>query len=517
MWMDLRFVWRQILRNPAFSAVAILSLALGAGVNSAIFSLLDGLYLRPPAVEDSGNLVRVFVSSPEQPYGSLSYPEYEELRRESRSLRDLATLMRRGGRLELNGVRKLHLVNVTSPDFFQVLGVKPLAGRLYGPEEEGAAVAVLGFGAYQRLFGGDPQVVGRAVQLTDTQVTIIGVLPAEFRDLSATGDRDFWVPSGTWRQMNEGSGRDFTLRGNRIFETVGRLKAGVSLRKAQAELDGVAEGMEAVNGRRPKMAVVGDSEWRRKNAGVAGAALMAIVGLVVLTACVNVASLLLARAAARRREVGLRAALGAPKQAVARLFLLESLVLSVLGLAAGVAMAAWLVQGWKLLFPPPPGMGMGSGMEFRMDGRVFGATLTVSMLTVVLVGLAPMLTALRIGLMETLRGGEERIRRWPLRNVLAAAQVAMAVVMLTGAGLLGHSFLHTRSGGIGITRADPLVVWCTGERERYDEAAESVRALPGVRRVAVAMRAPFSLSGAGMFQLVSVEGTRSCGQNGPWR
>lgn len=516
MWSDLRFAARQLTRNPAFTLLAVLSLALGAGVNSTIFSLLDGLYLRPLAVRHPENLIRVFAPAPDDPYGLLSYVEYEKMRRETRSFDGVATLMNRGARLEVNGVQKLLLANITSPDFFQVLGVQPRWGRLYGPGPESGPVAVLGYNAFHRYFQGDPAIVGRAVRLTNAQVTIIGVLPPTFRDTAPTGGRDLWVPPQTWSAMIGGSQADFTSPANRIFQVLARRKAGASLEAMQAEADAVAARLPLLDGRRVRFVLLSDLDWRLENAGVAGAALFAIVGLVVLTACVNVANLLLARADKRRREIGLRAALGAARWPVARLFLLECALLAILGLACGSLLSLWAVQALPALFPAAPGLNEEPGLDFRVDLRVFCATALVSLATLVLTALSPLIAAARVNLVDSLRGATSPgAARWPLRNILASAQMALSLVLLAAAGLLGYSFWQTRAADVGLTRNNPLVVWCVGAREHFARGFEQAGALPGVRRMAAAMRAPFSLSGRGMAQAVSADGHPELRQDRP--
>lgn len=516
MFSDFRVVLRQLRLNPGFTVVAVLSLALGAGVNATIFSLVDGLYLRPMAVPEPGRLVRVFLSAPDEPHGYLSYPEYEELRASVRSFSGASAFMRRGGWLVRDQNRKLLTVNITSPDFFTVMGVQPFLGRLYGAGREEAPAAVLGYGAWQRIFGGNEAVIGRTVQLTEAQVTIAGVLPPDFRDTDPGGAQDLWVPPATWSAMIGGSTQDFTNRENRIFETFGRLRKGASQGAAHSESAALSrrwqEQYRSTNGNRGLL-LIADSEWRWEDSRKESTALLAIVLLVALTGCVNVANLLLARAEARRREIAVRAALGATGWRLIRLFLVQTFVLGLLGLSAGVLFAFWLVQSLPALMVPPPGFF--STEVFTADGRVLTGAALVTLATILAAGLAPALAALKSDLTGSLRGLTIAGSRWPVRNILAGVQAALSVVLLACAGVLAASFWQTRTADIGMTRENLLIPWVMGERAMYRPAADAVRALPGVKRMAVAMRAPFSLSGRGMFKKVSDPGNPNFGGGQP--
>lgn len=198
MLSDLRFAVRLLVKSPGFMAVAVLSLALGIGANSAIFCLIDGLWLRPLGIPDFGNLVRVFSTTGQEPFGGLSYPEYLDLQQQTGAFSSLVAIGRRGAGYYRGEERKLLLVNVSSPNFFSAMGVKPALGRVFGPDDPNEAVVVIGNNLWRREFGTDPNIVGKSVRLTMAQVTIIGVLPAEFRDTEASSDRDLWVSPRTW-------------------------------------------------------------------------------------------------------------------------------------------------------------------------------------------------------------------------------------------------------------------------------------------------------------------------------
>jgi len=508
MLHDLRIALRLLFKNPTFTVVAALSLALGIGANSAIFSLLDGLYLRPLAVPDSGRIVRVFFSSPEETHGHLSYPEFRELRAGVTGLEGLGACMGRGARYEQDGVQRLLLVNVVSPDFFQVLGLQAHQGRLFSSADEGAPLVVLGYDAWHRLFGGDPAIVGRAIRLTGKSVTVAGVLPREFRDISVSGDRDVWVPPWTWSVMSGGGSSDFETRRFRVYQILGRRKAGVSLAEVNAEIETVGRRMAQDHpdtNKSLRAFAISDFDWRWDNSKESAGVLLAIVFLVVLIAAVNVANLLLARVEARRREIAVRAALGASAWRLARQFLAETLLLGVLGLAGGIVIAIWLIEAVPSLLVSVPGYRLFE--RFQMDRRVFFGAAGVTALTAVLISLAPAFTAWKLRLMTVLRGGAGAGgRRRPLRIYLAVAQVALSLVLLTLASVLAASFSNTRTQHLGFGQKNILLAWVHGSERVYPAAVQRVAALPGVRKVGTATRAPLSMSGGGMFVRMTIPG-----------
>jgi predicted permease len=508
MIQDFRVAVRLLFKNPAFTLVAALSLALGIGANSAIFSLLDGLYLRPLAVPDSGRIMRVFFSSPEDSHGLMSYPEYRDLRAAVTGFDGLAACMGRGATYEQDGVRRMLLVNVVSPDFFQVLDVQPHQGRFFTPADEGTPLVVLGYEAWQRLFGGDPGIVGRAIRLTGASVTIAGVLPRQFRDIRVAGDRDIWAPPWTWGVMSGGGSSDFENRRFRVYSVLGRRKAGAGSGELNAQTEAwgrrLAQDHPETN-KSLRAFAISDFEWRWSNSKESAVALLAIVFLVVLIAAVNVANLLLARLEARRREIAVRAALGASAWRLARQFLSESLVLGALGMIGGLVIAVWLIGAVPRLLVSVPGYRLFE--EFQMDGRVFLGAAAVTALTAGLISLAPAFSAWRLRLMTVLRGGAGAGgRRRPLRIYLAAAQVALSLVLLTLASVLAASFANTRTQHLGFAQKNLLLAWVHGAERTYPAAAERIATLPGVRRVATATRAPLSISGGGMFVRMTIPG-----------
>ncbi|MDX2154463.1 MAG: ABC transporter permease [Bryobacteraceae bacterium] len=494
MLADLRLALRMLLKRPALTFVAALSLALGIGANSTIFSLLDGFYLRPLAVPAPGQIVRLFLSHPEDPYGYFSYPEFRELQRDAKSLSGLAASMNRGARYNDGQSTRTLLVNVVSPDFFQVLGVKPHLGRFFGPADESQPLIVVGYAAWQTVFGGDPALVGRTLRLNRGTVTVAGILPPEFRELKAAGDRHFWAPPSTWRTMSGGQTRDFDDPTFRVYQVLARRAPGVSDDQARAEVETIARRWQRPDNPR-RGVLLSDFDWRWKNNGPTIASLFAIVALVVLIASVNVANLLLARAEARRREIAIRTAVGAPRWRLVRQFFVESSLLGAIAVALGLAIAFWLIEALPKMIPSAPGYS--AAERFQLDLRVTLATLAVGAVTMLLFGLAPAFSATSV---------PKTMQRFPLRNILALSQVAVSLVLTVTAGALVLSFWNTRTAPVGFARKDLLLAWLSGEKSLQQTAIDRISALPGVTRVAVATRAPLSFSAGGMFLNVAVPG-----------
>ncbi|HBY62344.1 MAG TPA: hypothetical protein DEH78_21180, partial [Solibacterales bacterium] len=484
-------------------------LALGIGANATIFSLLDGMYLRPLGVPAPAEVVRVFLAHEEDPYGNLSYPEFRDLRAEAKSFTGVAAAMRRGARYRDGETTRILLVNVASPDFFQVMGVKPHLGRLFGAGEEDGAPIVVGYDAWQRVFGGDRNLVGRSLRLNRGTVTVAGILPPEFRDTGVTGYRDFWAPPRTWMAMAGGEvASDFEARRFRVYDVLARLRPGVSEAQARAEVETIARRWEQAHPESNKArrgVLVTDFDWRWKNSKVTVGAMFGVVALVILIASVNVANLLLARAEARRREIAIRTAIGASRWRVARQFLVESLLLGGAGLAMSLVIAFWLIEALPGILPATPGYA--APARFELDLRVTLATLAVGLTTALLFGLAPAWSAGRTPPAPVLKGesatGSHRV---PLRNVLALAQVAISLVLVVAAGVLALSFRNTRTAELGFTRGDLLLAWVSGSQRFQEAAIQKIAALPGVRRVGAGTRAPMSLSAGGMFLHVVVPG-----------
>jgi len=516
MWKDLRYASDGLIRTPGFTCTAVLALGLTIGANAAIFGLVDALWFRPPGVQNPDRLVRVFSTTSTETAAPWSYPEYLDLRDGSESLEGLVARGRRGTVVRsAAGSPELALVNVVSTNFFSVLGVRPSLGRLFAPGDEEQLNAepgiVLGHSYWQRRFGGDASVAGRTLQIgagNGLSVVVLGVLPAKFRDLDAAADRDIWMPPQTWQRLT--SPRELEDRSFRWFDLVGRRMADSAVTAVQAEIATLAAAMasrhsEPAGARGVR--VVGDLSYRLELGGVNAVALLGLVLLVVLITCVNVANLLLARSAARARELALRVALGAGRWRLVRQLLAESTVLGLLGAGAGIITGAWLLRLIPGILIDPPGFR--SLTVFEMDGRVLTFTLAVTVMTTVLFGVVPSWIATRTDPAPLIKGatGSSGFRREDrlVRTGLLTAQIAVSVVLLCAAGVLARSFAETRRADLGFSRQPLLTAWVShGDISNavLVEAVERLERLPGVRRVATAIRAPLSLSGGGMARVV---------------
>jgi predicted permease len=492
-----------------------MALALAIGANGAIFSLVDGLWFRPPGIRSPSAIVRVFSTTATDQSGLWSYPEYAALRDQTSSFAGVIARGHRGALLTgKDGASELLLVNVVSLNFFTTLGVTPAYGRLFAPGDEESLAKVpgivLGHAFWRRHFGGDPGVVGRPVPLGGKGVTVLAVLPAGFREIEADLDRDLWMPPATWTLLSDAA--EFTRRDARWFDVLARRQAGVSAAAANTEVGAIASSLardfpESNRGRGAR--VVSDLDYRLEQGGVSAVALLALVLLVVLITCVNVANLLLARAAGRTRELAVRVALGAGRQRLLRQLMLESALLGAAGAIAGIVVAMWLIRILPALLVQPPGFQ--SPLLFETDLRVVLFTMGVTTLTTVLFGLAPSLIAARTDVAALVKSEPLTASPWQrgrrLGGAFVVGQVALSLVLLSVAAVLAKSFFETRRADLGFARKPLLTAWATDSVPRAvgAQAIAQLEALPGVKHVAVAIRAPLSLSGGGRSRAIVTE------------
>ena len=517
MLRDFRLAFRTLASRPAFTFVAALSLSLGIGANSAIFSLIDALWFRPMAVPKAGEIVRVFSVTDQDREAMLSYPEYLDFKQQATALRQLAAVGGRGLSLLEGDSHTLVTLNLVSPNFFTALGVKPALGRLFTPQDQSdpasATTVVLGNSFWLRHCGGDPKIIGRQLRVqraNQVLVTVIGVLPPSFRSIETSGDRDLWFSEQSWAQL--GDVKELEQRGSRWFRVIGRLAPGAGARFADQQMRTVALRMEETwpaSNRGRRATVVPDLKHRLDEAGTNGLALLAIVLLVVLISSVNVANLLLSRAGSRGSEMAVRLALGARRGRLIRQLMAENILLGAAGLVLGLIIGSILIRILPALMVQPPGIY--AAQDFQFDSRVLIFSISVSALTILLFGLTPAWKSTRPDLIPALKGEAAfggRRRRWPLRNLLVVAQVAVSMTLLASAGVLVRSFANTRTGDLGFGRKPLLLVWLQSDAkpELYREVIERFEALPGVRSVAAAVRAPLSLSSNGIFRRVTFPG-----------
>ncbi|HYX20655.1 MAG TPA: ABC transporter permease [Thermoanaerobaculia bacterium] len=454
---DLRYAARGIRRSPGFSAVAILILGLGTGASTTIFSLVDALYLKTLPARESGRLVEIYQTRRPGEYFNLSYLDYLFYRSHTRSLSGLAAhyshapinLVTAAGSREING-------SVATASYFEVLGLKPRLGRFFAPDEDRVPgrdpVAVIGFGLWQREFGGDPHVLGRVLRLNGTPFTVVGVAPENFHGVPLGGlATDVWIPSAMFRVGYRYC--DAFAPGCRVVTMIGRLAPGRSLEESREELAVEARDLAAANpddhrdlGLFVTPARGVDPEYRQET-GMVAPTLLALAGLLLAATCANLAGLLLARGSVRRREIAIRTALGAARGRLMRQLLVESVLLSLAGGALGVVLAFW---GKDLVgaFYAADSEGRRAYFGLALDPIVLAAALFTGMSTGVVFGLAPALHATRPG-----RGAgfheatsASRSDRHRLRDALVVAQVAISVVLATGACLLVRSVTRVYRG-----------------------------------------------------------------------
>jgi macrolide transport system ATP-binding/permease protein len=525
---DVRYALRWMFRSPGFSVVAILSLGLGVGVNTAMFSLVDSLLFRPLPVASPDRLVDIFTSSSDgDEYATSSYPDYLDLKAQNTVFSDVMGYSPMMAPISLGDRSRVALGQVVTSNHFSMLGVQPLLGRLLVPsdDEPGAArVVVLSHRMWQREFGSDPAIVGKNITLRGLQYSIAGVAPESFTGVVPLLTPELWLPVIHVTEVEPAGITDsvpspigstrIDRRGTRWMFMKGRLKDGVSAEQANANVALIGNQLSAAHVQTNKdrrMSVVPTEDVRLlvPQAGgvlsIGAAGLMAIVGLVLLIACANVAGMLLARASARRREISVRLAIGASRGRLIQQLLVEGALLGTLGAVAAVALAWALVQGLQTIPLPLP---VDVAFDLRIDGRVLTFSILVAALTGVLAGLLPALKASAPSLVSDLRGEAPAAkvggRRWALRDALVIAQVSLTAVLLVVAGLLLRSLGASERADVGFdTRGvaaialDTDMVRYTPERglEFWRQAQARIGTLPGVTGVGlVSPTLPFTFN-----------------------
>ncbi|HVF72955.1 MAG TPA: ABC transporter permease [Chthoniobacterales bacterium] len=512
---DVRYGARMLLKNPGFTIIAVFALALGIGANSAIFSVVNALLLRPLPYKNPSQLVVIWENAAHLgfPKNTPSPANFLDWQRQGTVFEGMGAFAERS--FNLTGVGEPERLDGrrVSANLFDLLGVKPILGRTFVPEEDkpGTKVALLNESLWKRRFGSDPGVVGRALALNGESYTVIGVLPSSVR-LPAFGNwRDqVWVPLAF-------PADEAAARGNHFLEVIARMKPGVSLEQARAEMQTIAARLAQQypeDNTRIGSVVNPLHEEIVGNMKPALLILLGAVAFVLLIACANVANLLLARAAARHKEIALRLALGADRRRLTKQLLVESVMLSLLGSAVGLALA---YAGLRVLtrFIPAD---VAHAELITIDGKVMLFTLIVAVVTGLVFGLAPASQATHFNINDTLKEGGRDSGAGPrgkrLRSALVIAEVAVSFILLIGAGLLINSFMHLRNLDPGF-RADHLLALNVDLSETkypdtprrvafFDEVVRRIQALPGVRSVAVAGNLPFTYNGDSM--PIGVEG-----------
>jgi putative ABC transport system permease protein len=500
IWQDLRYGVRMLLKRPGFTLIAVITLALGIGANTAIFSVVNAVLLLPLPYRAPEELVIVRTLNKTEGTKSttVSYADFQDWRAQSRVFTDLATFRSQGFSLAIGDDLQQVPGAAVSANFFELFGVNPLRGRTFLPAEEardGERVALLSDVLWQRVYGADEELVGRQIKLGDQPFTVVGILPPGFKFPFGLEKAEIWTTNSIFSPGMMGHGA-------RNLQAIARLKPGVSLQTAQTEMAGIAQRLEQENpvtNRNRGVLLVSAHRELTGDLSFTLWLLSGAVGFVLLIACANVANLLLARALSRRKELAIRAALGAGRWRIARQLLTDSLLLSLAGGALGLLLAAWGVP--LLLAISPQNLPRINAIE--LNGYVLGFTLLISILTGVLFGLAPALKVSRPDLIESLKGktsGAGTGRNW-LRAALVAGEIAIALILLIGAGLLINSFIRLNRVELGYKPENVLFAFLNLPAPRYpggnervaflQQVRERIKHLPGVRSVSLTSTAPF--------------------------
>ena len=468
---DIRFAFRKLRQSLGFSSAAILTLGLGIGATTAIFSLVNGVLLRPLPYAEADRII--YLAGENREHGisdsNVSVLDFQDWQNHSQAFAKMA-LFWSGGAAFAAGAgepERVPRAGVTR-DFFDVIGVQPMLGRAFLAEEEQSQeirVAILGERLWQRRFGSDRDIIGKTITINAQPVTVIGVMPAGF---DFPFDSEVWTPAGIDMAQER--------RDNRSYFALGRLKSGVDLKQAQIQFSALSQQLaqafpETNKGWDTKLTPLRDRLVRSVRPSLL--VLLGAVVLVLLIACANIANLLLARAAARQKEVAIRSALGASGARILRQMLTESIVLSIFGGGLGVLLSVWLTQVLISISPPDsPRFG-----EVSLDYRVLGFAIALSVLTGILFGLAPALQASRLNVTSSLneggRGGDS-YRRTRARSLLLIGEVALSLMLLFGAGLLIKSFLELQSVRPGFNKERVLLASISLPRAKYKEDRQRV-------------------------------------------
>jgi putative ABC transport system permease protein len=508
---DLRYAGRMLTKRAGFTVVAALTLALGVGANTAIFSVVEAFLLRPLPYPHADRTVMVWENNHQHMgrHNVVSPANFVDWRSQAKSFDQMASFMDLG--LNLTGAGEPEEVSseIATYNLFELLGVDAALGRTFKSDDLKAGredIVVLGHGLWQRRFGGSPDIIGKPIKIDGTDVTVIGVMPPDFKWFIKENSRSgkppqLWLPTGLTRASREKSGR--------YMIAVGRLAPGVSQEEAQAEMDTITARLENQYPDYNKGWSTLLVPLREQLAGEIKPALLVLlgaVGFVLLISCVNVASLLLARAAGRHKEMAVRAAMGAGRRRIIRQLLTESLLLALLGGLLGLLLSRWCVQALVALSPT----NLIDAERVGVNLPVLIFTLAVSLLTGVVFGLAPALEASRVKLSQTLqessRGTAGSSRGKRMRDALVVVEVGLALVLLVGAGLMARSFLRLQAVDPGFDASNLLTLRVSLPYSKYSdgakqaaffrEAVENMRTLPGVRSASVVSALPFADLGA---------------------
>ncbi|HUE83016.1 MAG TPA: ABC transporter permease [Pyrinomonadaceae bacterium] len=507
---DIRYALRSLIKRPGFTAIALITLALGIGANTAIFSLVNTVLLRPLPVPQPEQVASVAIRGKNDSLGAFSHPNFKDFRERNQVLEDLLVYRFAPLSLSRDGNNERVWSYEVSGNYFDTLGVQALMGRTFLPEEDQTRlthpVIVLSYDCWQKRFGADPDIVGKQVLLNNRPFEIIGIAPEGFKGTELIYAPDVFVPLAMLEWTEPGA-RWLDDRDTQNLFAIGRLKAGISQREAEASLNVLAQQLaqeypltnegQSVRLTPPGLIIPDLREGVVSFTWI----LMGTVLVVLLITCINLAGLLLARATDRRKEIAIRLALGANRRRLIRQLLTESTLLSMIGGALGFGLAHWMV-GFLIAFRPPVDFPL--TMDISMDWRVLIFALTVSLLTGALFGLAPALQSTRLGLTTALKetGAQAGYGRSRLRSSLVVAQLGFSLMLLIGAGLVTRTLQNLQTLNPGFDTKNTLFLSFDLGLQGYDrakaegfyrQAIERVEALPGIESAVITDFIPLNL------------------------
>jgi predicted permease len=524
---DVRFAFRWLRKSPGFAVVAVASLAIGIGFNTALFAVVDALLFKPLPVAVPEQLVDLFTSDStgKSTFSTSSYPDYLDLQAQNEVFDGLVGYSPMLAALNLDNRSRLSMGEIVTGNYFQVFGVRAALGRTILPDDDkptSPRVAMVSHRYWTRELGSAPDAVGKSIRIRGSSYTIVGVAPSEFSGMVPMLSPEMWItasasldvePVGMHDTIPSPTGMTrLDRRADRWLFIRGRLKPGTSIDQARANLTLLMSRLEAANpitnkARRLTLRLTNDVHFHPAADPIVvpiAAGLMMVVGLVLLIACANLASMLLARASSRQKEIGIRLAIGASRARLVRQLVTESVLISMLGAVGGTLLALWLTSVVASLSLPLP---IPLAFDLRIDARVLAFTLAATFVAGLLAGLAPAIQASKPNLVADLRGEglacPSMGRRWTLRDALVAGQMAVTALLLVVAALLTRSLVaaqRTNAGfavnSLAILSTDTGMLRYSDERSRqfYDQAMDHIRSIPGVESVALATRVPLQVN-----------------------
>jgi macrolide transport system ATP-binding/permease protein len=515
LFQDVRFGLLMLSKSPAYTVVAVLTLAVGIGATSTVFTVANAALLRSWPAKSPEQLVEIIGTMPHGRDYTFSYPDYEDMAGQSRSFEGIIAYSRHGKIIQQGPESQFIADEIVTSNYFSILGIDADLDRAFTAASRagGEKAVVISDSLWRRVFSADPALVGKQISLNGSNYAVIGIAPRGFRGLTPFVPADLWLPVAT-ELPSETSDRKL-----RDFQLLARLRPGATAEQARVELDTLgrrlAQAYPAIDKART-IGMISERERLRK-AMVPTVMLLAIVGLVLLICCANVAGLILARADARRKEIAVRLALGATRLRLIRQLLTESLLLATLGAGFGLLLAVGLFRLQPALLPPER---VALGFNLHLDVSVVAFTIALTVLAVLVFGFVPALQATKVSSASELKGEEHRIgrtaRRWTVRNALVVGEIALSAMLLTASGLVVRSLLSSRAIDLGFDNHKHLVFLdllpdiagynTTRSTSFFQQLETRAAALPGVKHTALAQRVLLTGSGGGATKRVSIPG-----------